>query len=111
MVKILHYTPLSVCALAIRKCWGSEDKSDNGGSKDKLLIDKVGNKNKHSSTLEHLVYTFEIKDISRALLQELARHRIASYSVKSSRYTLYELKNEEPFELVCEGVAYQRTDH
>lgn len=30
-------------------------------------------------------------------MQELARHRIASLSVKSTRYTLKELKKEEPF--------------
>jgi len=103
MIKLLHSTPLAVCALAIRKCWGSEDKSDNGGPKDLLLIDKVGNKNKHSSTLEHLVYTFEITDISRALLQELARHRIASLSVRSTRYTLKELKE-------CATITHQPED-
>jgi thymidylate synthase (FAD) len=42
----------------------------------------------HHSVLEHSVITFYIKGISRAVLQELARHRIASYSVKSTRYTL-----------------------
>jgi thymidylate synthase (FAD) len=42
-------------------------------------------------------HSFDIDGISRACLQELARHRIASYSVKSSRYTLKELKNEEEF--------------
>lgn len=64
------------------------------GEKDKELIERVGNKNKHSSTLEHIVYSFEIDGISRACLQELARHRMASLSVKSSRYTLKELKQE-----------------
>lgn len=67
------------------------------GPNDRLLIDRVGNKNKHSSTLEHLVYSFDIVGVSRALLQELARHRIASMSVKSTRYTLKELRNEKPF--------------
>jgi len=62
------------------------------GPIDRELIDRVGNKNKHASTLEHLYYTFDIDGISRACLQELVRHRIASYSVKSSRYTLKELK-------------------
>jgi thymidylate synthase (FAD) len=47
--------------------------------------------------LEHLSYTFYINGISRALLQELARHRIASLSVKSTRYTLKELKEEGSF--------------
>jgi len=124
-IELLNHTPLWVCAKAIRKCWASEGKSDtiteveveNGfggyqtvplsshsplgdivcGEKDKELIERVGNKNKHKSTLEHLVYTFDIDGISRACLQELARHRLASYSVKSTRYTLKELKNEEPF--------------
>ena len=97
-ITLMHHTPLDVCAHAIRTCWQSFDKSDEGGEKDKALIDRVGNKYKHASTLEHLVYTFYIKGVSRALLQELARHRIASLSVKSTRYTLKELKNQKPFE-------------
>ena len=96
-ITLLHYTPLDVCAHAIRTCWQSFDKSDEGGEKDKALIDRVGNKFKHASTMEHLVYTFYIQGVSRALLQELARHRIASPSVKSTRYTLKELKDAEPF--------------
>jgi len=97
-VRLLHHTPLEVCSHAIRTCWQSFDKGDCGGEKDRTLIEKVGNKMKHSSTLEHLVYTFYIQGVSRALLQELARHRIASLSVKSTRYTLKELKEIEPFE-------------
>ena len=96
-IELLHHTPLKICSNAIRTCWQSFDNSDNGGEKDKELIDRVGNKFKHSSTLEHLNYNFYIAGISRALLQELARHRIASLSVKSTRYTLKELKNIEPF--------------
>jgi len=106
-IELLYNTPLWVAAKAIRKCWASEDKSDtlphmdkaceirgyeNIGEKDKALIERVGNKNKHASTLEHLNYTFDIDGISRACLQELARHRHASMSVKSTRYTLKELK-------------------
>lgn len=98
-VQLNHYTPLQICSNAIRTCWQSFDKSDNGGEKDKELIDRVGNKNKHASTLEHLVYSFYISGISRALLQEFARHRIASLSVKSSRYTLKELKEEPSFDV------------
>lgn len=114
-VELLHHTPLWVCSKAIRKCWASEDKSDSNfdsslrccteldeqgelckaeaGEKDKALIDRVGNKNKHQSVLEHLSYNFDISGVSRALLQELARHRMSSFSVKSTRYTLKELKN------------------
>lgn len=110
-VELIYNTPLWVCSKAIRRCWASEDKSDTKldksypfgtgnlicGVKDKELIERVGNKNKHKSTLEHLVYTFDIDGAPRYVLQELARHRIASYSVKSSRYTIKEIKDEEPF--------------
>ncbi len=96
-VRLLNFTPLWVCSNAIRTCWQSFDKGDNGGEKDIELIDRVGNKFKHASTLEHLSYNFYLKGISRALLQELARHRMANLSVKSTRYTLKELKNESEF--------------
>jgi thymidylate synthase (FAD) len=100
-VTLLHHTPLTICSNAIRTCWQSFDKSDDGGEKDRDLIDRVGNKFKHASTLEHLSYNFYIKGISRALLQELARHRMASLSVKSTRYTLKELKE-------CEQIDYEK---
>jgi thymidylate synthase (FAD) len=98
-VTLHHHTPLLICSNAIRTCWQSFDKSDDGGEKDQALIDRVGNKFKHASTLEHLVYTFYIQGVSRALLQELARHRLASLSVKSTRYTLKELKDEMPINI------------
>jgi len=96
-IVLLYSTPLEVGVKAIRTCWQSQDKSDNMGEKDLSLVYRVANKNKHSSTIEHLSYTFYISGISRALLQELARHRMASLSVKSTRYTLKELKEEDPF--------------
>ena len=97
-VQLLHHTPLWVDAKACRACWDSHDKSDNGGEKDKELIYRVGNKFKHGSIKEHLVYNFYISDISRGCLQELARHRMSSFSVKSTRYTLKELKKEVHFD-------------
>lgn len=120
MTVILRYnTPLWVCSEATRQCWDSRDKSDTEleyyiphgdmvekcredvvtGEKDKALIERIGNQHKHKSVLEHLVYTFDIDGISRACLQEVARHRMASYSVKSTRYTLKELKNAHDVEL------------
>ncbi|EOV4086583.1 FAD-dependent thymidylate synthase [Campylobacter upsaliensis] len=96
-VTLLFHTPLSVCSHATRTCWQSFEKGDCGGEKDKELIDRVGNKFKHASTLEHLNYNFYIQEISRACLQELARHRHASFSVKSTRYTLKELRDESEF--------------
>lgn len=40
----------------------------------------------HFSVLEHACFTFEISDVSRALLAQISRHRIASFSVQSMRY-------------------------
>lgn len=121
-VLLLCNTNLAVCARAIRTCWDSFDKSDSSqeftdkglrlyacGEKDRELIDRVGNKNSHKSVLEHISYSFEINGISRACLQELARHRMASYSVQSSRYVLHKfLKNEEPFDDVCSESVVSR---
>ena len=94
-VKLLNYTPLEVADIAICKCYGNEPHSDS--EKVKARINRVANVSKHASTIEHLYYNFDIDGISRACLQEVARHRIASYTVKSSRYTLQELKKEKPF--------------
>ena len=104
-IKVIHHSPLWLASHAIRMSHDNHDKSDTGyskdpddfkiytGEKDKALIARVGNKLKHKSVLEQLVYWFDIDGISRACLQELARHRTARLTVKSSRYTLKELKD------------------
>lgn len=112
-VKLLHHSPLWLASHATRMSHDNHDKSDTvaivhgscghkeelhvTGEKDKALIVRVGNKLKHKSVLEQLVYWFDIDGISRACLQELARHRTARLTVKSSRYTLNELKSEEDY--------------
>lgn len=89
-VKLLNFTPIEVAIRAIRRCYNSEHNSDNFGIKDVKLIRRIV-KDGHTSTVEHIVFTFDIDGISRSCLQELVRHRIASFSVKSTRYTLKEL--------------------
>jgi len=126
-VALLHHTPLYIASDGARTCWSSQDKSDTCrhtnfhaaatemcssecldcgteqlntvviGPKDLALIDRVGNQYHHASILEHVSFNFFIDGISRACLQELCRHRMASLSVKSTRYTLKELKSEEAF--------------
>ena len=49
-----------------------------------LRNDKAG----HESVLEHITLTYGVERISRALLQEVARHRHISLSVESTRHTL-----------------------
>ena len=40
----------------------------------------------HESVAEHAVFTFHVENVSRVLLAQLTRHRLASYSVESQRY-------------------------
>lgn len=46
----------------------------------------------HDSVLEHVSFTFDVQNVSRALLAQLTRHRIASYTVESQRYVDYTKK-------------------
>lgn len=49
----------------------------------------------HTSVTEFCTFTFHIEGVSRALLAQLTRHRIAGYAVRSQRYC-----NEDGFEFV-----------
>ena len=40
----------------------------------------------HESPIEHASFTFGIEGVSRALLAQITRHRMASFSVQSQRY-------------------------
>ena len=122
-VKLLHAAPLELVVLAIRQCYESFDRSDSYnemlhyytsmenivksykssvspkfilGPKDKALILNIIESG-HTSTLEHINITFKLEKFTRDVLQELSRHRHSSPSVKSSRYTLKELKDETSF--------------
>lgn len=94
-VELLSSTNLNVADLAISKCYDSKFDEENCNT---ARMNNVANVSKHASTIEHLYYSFNIDGISRAVLQELARHRIASLTVKSTRYTLQELRKEGVFE-------------
>lgn len=99
-VNILQYTPLAVAEIAGRVCYDSFDKSDNEEMmnyefgkeipdiEESALLEKLSHVFFHGSVAEHVTITFHIKGMSRGVLQELARHRIASLSVRSTRYTM-----------------------
>ncbi|MBQ6969807.1 MAG: FAD-dependent thymidylate synthase [Synergistaceae bacterium] len=70
-------------ALAALTCHANTDKDYIPADVLKRII-KLG----HESILEHINLTFSIKGLSRACLQELARHRHISLSVESTRHTL-----------------------
>ena len=57
----------------------------------------------HESVLEHINLTYSVKWLSRACLQELARHRHISLSVESTRHTRRkQLENEECVEALAD---------
>ena len=73
---------------------GNADKELSAVGEEELLknIIKLG----HESVIEHIVLKYRIFGLSRACLQELARHRLISLTVESTRYTLRKnLNNEE----------------
>jgi len=82
----------AVVALAAKLCYA-------GGDLDSLLQKIAANDQRaflrkvremgHESVLEHVSYTFLIEGVSRALLAQITRHRIASFSVQSQRYVSY----------------------
>lgn len=65
-----------------RTCTNTTDKT--GSNTDHFIRERVNQG--HTSILEHVSFTFEIKHISRACLAQLTRHRISSFSVQSQRY-------------------------
>ena len=90
-VELLAYTPDAdkIVAAAAKLCYA---KSDIDTLMDKLTPDKVEtfldmlSEIGHESPVEHASFTFGIEGVSRALLAQITRHRIASFSVQSQRY-------------------------
>ncbi|MBF0209983.1 MAG: FAD-dependent thymidylate synthase [Desulfamplus sp.] len=71
--------------LAARNCYKSEDHIVDGSAQEFLeRIVKSG----HESVIEHVSITVRIV-CDRGVLAELTRHRIASFSVESTRYANY----------------------
>ena len=91
LVKLLKHTPEpeKTCALAARLCYSSVSIDELNTKlipvKIKDLLARVISSG-HHSVLEHASFTFGIEGVSRALLAQLTRHRIASFSVQSQRY-------------------------
>ena len=94
-VILLRHTlsPEETVALAAKLCYSKSTISD--------LNEKISSKDQsdfiaklmdmgHESVLEHASFTFGVEGVSRVLLAQLTRHRIASFSVQSQRYVSYE---------------------
>jgi len=99
-VELLTHTPdpEKIIAAAAKLCYSSssiegimEGLDEEKTSKFLNMLLGLG----HESPIEHVTFTFGIEGVSRSLLAQFTRHRIASYSVKSQRYV-----NEGKFEFV-----------
>lgn len=94
-VTLISYpqNPEHTAYIAARNCYSSADLSDMlqkeiSPENLKKRIDGVMNSG-HHSVIEHASYTFAIEGVSRTLLAQLTRHRIASFSVQSQRYVSF----------------------
>ena len=58
---------------------------------------------KFPSVLEHIVFTFLIEGISRVTSHQLVRHRIASYTQESQRYSVISKKYVVPKSIMLKG--------
>jgi len=87
------YDPEETISLAAKLCYSRSTISD--------LKNKIEAKDQssfihnllemgHESVFEHATFTFGVEGVSRVLLAQLTRHRIASFSVQSQRYVSYE---------------------
>lgn len=78
-VRLLNRTELSeiICGAAAALCTGS--KNHPSALTGALLSG-------HESVIEHANFTFRVESVSRVLLAQLTRHRLASFSVQSQRY-------------------------
>ncbi len=89
-VKLLSHTvePELTIALGGKLCYsksGIEHLREETMGKQEKFIDKLLSFG-HLSPIEHASFTFGAEGVSRALLAQITRHRIASFSVQSQRY-------------------------
>ncbi len=91
--------PERMVALAARLCRSSvgiEDLCEDVSRKDVRRLVREVLEMGHTSTLEHVAFTFGIEGISRAASHQLVRHRIASYSQQSQRYVSADFRYVTP---------------
>jgi thymidylate synthase (FAD) len=81
--------PSEIVAKEGAKYFGKQATDGEAGTEADRLFRMIV-RSGHTSTLEHLSFTFAIEGVSRALLAQLTRHRVGfSYSVQSQRYVKF----------------------
>jgi thymidylate synthase (FAD) len=90
-VTLISHTPEpeKLIAAAGKLCYSNSPATEllNGLGEEKTayFVDMLTSRG-HMSTLEHASFTFAVEGVSRSLLAQITRHRIASFSVQSQRY-------------------------
>lgn len=90
-VTLLSHTPNpeKLIAAAAKLCYSANTiDTVMGGLTDEKAADFVQMLAQmgHESPIEHVTFTFGLEGVSRSLLAQITRHRIASFSVQSQRY-------------------------
>jgi len=96
--------------LAGRSCFGMEDIKDETSDLQKSNFIKKIIKLDHGTVLEHCVYSFFIKDVSRSLMAQITRHRHISFNIKSQHYLVHKKFTYKPMEFVEDKVAVKLYD-
>lgn len=94
-VALIRHTPSpqSLVALGARACYSAaslDELAEQVEARDQDAFIRGVIETGHLSTIEHAVFTFAVEGVSRTLLAEITRHRIASFSVQSQRYVSME---------------------
>ncbi len=99
-VELLRYTTgvEEVIAMGAKLCYSAADidalKAGIARKDQSAFIKKLMDMG-HMSPIEHASFTFGIEGVSRSLLAQITRHRIASFSVQSQRYVGKESRSDE----------------
>lgn len=107
LVKLLTYTPEpdKLVAAAAKLCYSDAhiETIMDGLTPEKTdaFLKKLSSMG-HQSPTEHAYFTFGIEGVSRTLLAQITRHRIASFSVQSQRYVYHPID--------VSGSAFNNTD-
>lgn len=80
--------PSEIVKIEGDKYFGKPATDGEGGSDAERLFRHI-TRSGHTSTLEHISYTFAVEGVSRSLLAQLTRHRQFSFSVQSQRYVRF----------------------
>ncbi|MCE5215916.1 FAD-dependent thymidylate synthase [bacterium] len=92
-VTLVRHTPDAegIVAAAAKLCYAADPagllrQEPEGARRFVARLREMG----HLSPIEHMVFTFYLEGVSRAMSHQLVRHRLASYSQRSQRYVDHE---------------------